>query len=267
MPGKDFDEDVTRGKLGPIKARYKPLTLNLVVDSKQEQSETIHFTASASEEVAGETKQVAPAPGGILVVSALNSTPLAGSRIGATPGSVAHPGLFERNIEAELPAAACLPMSEGNPRVVAEKGVTSSSVPEDLLVRQPIVTYPQQPTVSPTRVRPPALSKQPDFLALFKGRAAGNPGQVEVFEVTLDAHFVMQSTRTEASDMAISHKRTQIPGTIEMLAARFPGVQIIYNIRSDRPPPPVVRNELEAELRNLRKRNSSLSIQIIWRIG
>lgn len=58
LPEDGFDEQDVRGKLVSIEKSYNLLTLNLVVDSKKEQSETIHFTASASEEVAGKPKQV-----------------------------------------------------------------------------------------------------------------------------------------------------------------------------------------------------------------
>jgi hypothetical protein len=58
LPAEDFDEDQVRGKLGPIKSRYRLLTLNLVVDSKSDQTETVHFTATASDEEKGQPKQV-----------------------------------------------------------------------------------------------------------------------------------------------------------------------------------------------------------------
>ena len=59
---ESFDEQVMRSKLGPIKNKYKLLTLDMVVDSKQGESETIHFTASASDQEVGGTKQVKLAP-------------------------------------------------------------------------------------------------------------------------------------------------------------------------------------------------------------
>src|SRR5262249_16223462 len=62
LPTKGFDEEKVRGKLGPVKRRYKLATLDLVVDSKQGQTETVHFTASASEEEVGQPKQVTIAP-------------------------------------------------------------------------------------------------------------------------------------------------------------------------------------------------------------
>jgi len=55
---KDFDDDVIRQKLIPITKRYKLLTLDLVIDSKAEESETVHFTASASSVVPGKPKTV-----------------------------------------------------------------------------------------------------------------------------------------------------------------------------------------------------------------
>ena len=56
---KGFSEEKVRGKLGGIKSRYKLLTLTLVVDSKKEKTETIHFSASASLEEIGKPKEVA----------------------------------------------------------------------------------------------------------------------------------------------------------------------------------------------------------------
>ena len=64
LPADGFDEKVVRGKLGPIKTRYKLLTLDLVVDSQKEETETVHFTASASEEEAGKPKEVKLAAAG-----------------------------------------------------------------------------------------------------------------------------------------------------------------------------------------------------------
>jgi hypothetical protein len=265
IPPKDFDEDAVRGKLGPIKSRYKLLTLDLVVDSKKDESETIHFTASASTVVTG-TAKVVTTPGGILIVSALDSKPPGGSQIGATPAAAHTPKLFEHNVGRALATDTGLPLLRQNPEIVAGQGVTTSSITGDMLLDQPIVTSPTEPTLTPTRKRAPALARQPDYLALFKS-ASGGPGQIEVFEVTLDASFMKGSSRTVPTEMAISHKRAQIPGTVEKLAERFPGVPIIYNIRANREPPQVVIKELELELKNLRKRNSSLSIQIIWRFG
>jgi hypothetical protein len=45
---KEFKEGEVRQKLGPIKSKYKLKSLDLVVDSKTETKETIHFAASAS---------------------------------------------------------------------------------------------------------------------------------------------------------------------------------------------------------------------------
>jgi hypothetical protein len=49
-----FSDEHVRGKLGPIKTRYRLLTLDLVVDSKKDGVETLHFSASASEGVNGQ---------------------------------------------------------------------------------------------------------------------------------------------------------------------------------------------------------------------
>jgi hypothetical protein len=58
LPKKGFNEQKVRGKLGAIKNRYKLLTLKLVVDSKNDQTATVHFTASASKEEKGQPKTV-----------------------------------------------------------------------------------------------------------------------------------------------------------------------------------------------------------------
>jgi hypothetical protein len=55
---KDFDEEAVIAKLGPIKSRYKLLTLDLVVDTKNDTSETVHFTASASAVEVGQPKPI-----------------------------------------------------------------------------------------------------------------------------------------------------------------------------------------------------------------
>jgi hypothetical protein len=55
---KDFSEQKVRDRLSVIKTRYRLLTLNLVVDSKTEQAETVHFIASASKEEVGRPKEV-----------------------------------------------------------------------------------------------------------------------------------------------------------------------------------------------------------------
>lgn len=57
VPEEGFDEQETRGKLGPIKSKYKLLTLDLVVESKDDKVETLHFDASASEKVSGKQKK------------------------------------------------------------------------------------------------------------------------------------------------------------------------------------------------------------------
>nr|WP_284733881.1 MULTISPECIES: DUF4157 domain-containing protein [unclassified Dyella] len=64
VPAEGFDEAATRAQLGPIKTRYRLSSLNLVVDSQNEETETIHFTATASPEEAGTPKTVAKAPAG-----------------------------------------------------------------------------------------------------------------------------------------------------------------------------------------------------------
>lgn len=50
-PSENFDEEDTRQKLASIKSRYRLLTLDLVVDSKGDSEETIHFSATASDEL------------------------------------------------------------------------------------------------------------------------------------------------------------------------------------------------------------------------
>ena len=57
LAAKGFDEKTINGKLAPLKNRYKLLTLNAVVDAKDEKTATVHFIASASEnEVSKPTK-------------------------------------------------------------------------------------------------------------------------------------------------------------------------------------------------------------------
>ncbi len=55
---KGFDEKVVREKLIPIKKRYKLSALELVVESKNEQTETVHFSASASSRVDGKSRNI-----------------------------------------------------------------------------------------------------------------------------------------------------------------------------------------------------------------
>jgi hypothetical protein len=71
LPQQGFEPEKVRGQLGPIKTQYKLLTLNLVIDSTKDQMETVHFTASASDEVAGKPKEVKIAgPGAATPVAA-----------------------------------------------------------------------------------------------------------------------------------------------------------------------------------------------------
>ena len=56
-PAEGFDEEAVRSQLGPIKSRYKLLTLDLVVEDKKERTETVHFSASASKKVDGKALQ------------------------------------------------------------------------------------------------------------------------------------------------------------------------------------------------------------------
>ena len=58
VPEEGFEEQAVRGKLGPIKSKYKLLTLDLVVDSQDNQVEMLHFEASASDKVSGKEKKV-----------------------------------------------------------------------------------------------------------------------------------------------------------------------------------------------------------------
>ena len=63
----DFDEHEARQKLGPIKSKYRLLTLEMHVDSETETEETVHFSATASNGVTG-----GPKKGGKGVVGPLN---------------------------------------------------------------------------------------------------------------------------------------------------------------------------------------------------
>ncbi|MGD0939028.1 MAG: DUF4157 domain-containing protein [Terracidiphilus sp.] len=68
VPEEGFDEQITRGKLAPIKSKYKLLTLDLVVESKDDKIETLHFEASASDKVSGKQKKTKVAVALSLVV-------------------------------------------------------------------------------------------------------------------------------------------------------------------------------------------------------
>lgn len=58
VKAKGFSEKKVASKLGSIKKRYKLLTLDMVVDSKDAKTETLHFTASASTTVTGKPQKV-----------------------------------------------------------------------------------------------------------------------------------------------------------------------------------------------------------------
>lgn len=55
-----FDEADTRHRLAPIKSRYRLSALDLVVDSRTQGAETIHFTAAASPNTDGQPITVTP---------------------------------------------------------------------------------------------------------------------------------------------------------------------------------------------------------------
>jgi Domain of unknown function (DUF4157) len=268
LPPKGFDEREVRGKLGPIRSQYKLLTLDLVVDSEKDATETIHFTASASNVISGQPKVVSSAGTGILIVSAIDIKPPGSSRIGATPAAAPNPQAFEKNVGRALVGATGLPQEDVRAAdVVSKKGVVSPSVPADRLLSQTWVTYPQEPSVRESSERIPRAGRKPDNLVLFQGTPGSSPGQIEVFEVTMDSNFVVRSNRTDAQQAGESDKRRQVPATAEILVARFPGVPIIYNIRSDKKPSEAAQKSLEYELKALRKKYSNLSIQFIWRYG
>jgi hypothetical protein len=58
FPDTGFEEGKVHSCLVPIKSRYRLLTLDLVIESKAEQTETVHIAASASEVLAGKPKVV-----------------------------------------------------------------------------------------------------------------------------------------------------------------------------------------------------------------
>jgi Domain of unknown function (DUF4157) len=58
MPAEGLDEDAVRGKLGPIKTRYRLTSLILVMDSQTEEEETAHFEATASPNLKGPKRKV-----------------------------------------------------------------------------------------------------------------------------------------------------------------------------------------------------------------
>ncbi len=59
LPEKGLQEAAVREQLGPIQRRYRLSSLRLIVDSNQDKTEVVHFTASASEEEVGKPKTIA----------------------------------------------------------------------------------------------------------------------------------------------------------------------------------------------------------------
>jgi hypothetical protein len=68
-----FDEEAVRKKLTSIQKAHRLKTLDLVVDSKQDDAETIHFSASASAEVQSPSQTVKVGPSGPVVPLKENS--------------------------------------------------------------------------------------------------------------------------------------------------------------------------------------------------
>lgn len=68
VPPKDFNEEKALGKLPAIKKKYKLLSLDMVVDSKQGATETLHFAASASNAVSGKPLQTKIEPTGAVAL-------------------------------------------------------------------------------------------------------------------------------------------------------------------------------------------------------
>jgi hypothetical protein len=84
LPEEGLDENDLRDKLAPIRNRYKLLTLDLVVDSKTDQKETVHFSASASEKEEGKPTEIKIGPKGPV-------TPLPGNSWIRILGPIANP--------------------------------------------------------------------------------------------------------------------------------------------------------------------------------
>ncbi len=104
LAAKGFDEKTINGKLAPLKNRYKLLTLNAVVDAKDEKTATVHFIASASEnEVSKPTK--VPVIAEFLIVSVGEIK----SGIKKSPSRIEHK-------PASDPALRAVPGQSGAPR-------------------------------------------------------------------------------------------------------------------------------------------------------
>lgn len=208
---------------------------------------------------------------GLLIVSAAEIKPPGSSRVGALPAEIGPEAKTddERSKSLEIEVGKALKTATGRKTAkthrhleFTEPGRISPAIKREKLMDQPIVSYPGLATDVGGEKE---MYRKPDYIATFKDK--GGPGQIEVFEVTLDAGFTIGRTLSGEPQMGLSHKRTQIAGTIDILAKRFPNVPIVYNIRSKERPPEVVVKELEDELRKARSRHSSLPISMIWRFG
>ncbi|MGD0931622.1 MAG: DUF4157 domain-containing protein [Candidatus Korobacteraceae bacterium] len=128
IPQEGLDEQEVRGKLGPIKERYKLLTLNLVIDSKQEQTETVHFTASASEEEIGKPKQVKTAAAGpvtpVAVGSWINNLKAGANSYEQVTSSVSTKRRTAAGVETPVNFLTAAPNGGTNTLLYKDEGVT-----------------------------------------------------------------------------------------------------------------------------------------------
>jgi len=194
---------------------------------------------------------------GVLIAEVVSSKPPGNSQVARfSVSSAATPNIFEYNVTRQLETATGLvaDAGEGHDALTAP-GITGALPSSPQLIEQARVTYPSETLTATGRVRQRG-SRVADNLLLSADR-------VEVFEATLDATFVVGRRARE------SHKRAQLADTVTMLARRFPSVPIVYNIRTVGEPPDEVKQELEWQLKALRRefaeQGLSNPVQVIWR--
>jgi hypothetical protein len=233
------------------------LSITFAPAAADEQDEDLDFTISIAPNTTTTTGAV-PVGTLVLVVDVTNAVPPGGSQVGALPAASAQvqkalPGeagaatAFEQEVGGGLAGSLGVPVPKGKSRLPAKKGSGTGLPTSSTLLKEP-------KTNLGGVAKKGDLYREPDFVVLSPGGAQ----QVEVFEVTLDVGF-------ELKDAVTSHKHTQIAATLFALLMRYPTAPIIYNIRAPKPPTPKALAELEAVLRDARKR--SPKVEIIWRYG
>ena len=267
-----------------VKKKHPVFTSLAVIDGGDSWDYT--YTASPGKTKEGEKKAKGDGEAVITVVgntpppSAASNLPVAGMPLSSAVGDVSFtaptgsrktdptPREAERQVGQKLSASKNLPIQQGPLDFLSTEGQVGTPIPGSMLIEQPVVTAPDQPTYEGGRFAPLG-SVKPDFVLL-------SPTQVEVFEVTLDASFSLKPaekgmhTKKGQKRAGDPHKRIQIAATVEYLARRFPNVPIVYNIQTH-------GGELPDELRKLintqlftissvlRAKNLSNPVQIVWR--